>query len=420
MQRVERHIIVKINSEWEQIDSLSFKAKNLYNKANYVVRQTFFQTSKEVEEGSREHTKWVRYLELDKLAKQEQWEEYQELPAQTSQQTLKLLEKNWKSFFNSVKQYKENGCLGQPKLPKYKHKTKGRSIVIFTGQQIRLKEGFIHFPTKVSLHPIKTKQKDIKQVRIIPQAICYVIEVIYEKEAEKDGNLDKNLYLGIDLGLNNLVTATSNKIGLDPIIINGKPLKSINQYFNKLKAHYQSYIGDKGYSNRILKLTHKRNNIIQNYLHHTSRFVINYCQSNQIGNIVIGKNDGWKNKICMGKKNNQHFIGIPFQTLINQIKYKAEDVGILVQTTEESYTSKASFLDNDIIPVYGDKKVPKFLGKRIKRGLYRSKSGQLINADVNSSLNILRKVIPNLFKNGIEGLGLNPIKVSYLNFNKGF
>ena len=289
---------------------------------------------------------------------------------------------------------------------------------MFTGQnKIRLINGFMYFPKKANLQPIKTKQTNIKQVRIIPEATCYVIEVVYKKEVQKDGNLKDDLYLGIDIGLNNLVTATSNSIGVYPFIINGRPLKSINQYYNKMKAVYQSYVGGRGISNRINKLTHKRNNIVSNYLHHTSRFIVDYCQENHIGNITIGKNDGWKNKISMGKRNNQNFVQIPFATLIKQIEYKAEEVGISVELTEESYTSKASFLDQDKLPVYEKDKKYTFSGKRIKRGLYKAKSGQLINADVNGAYNILRKVIPNLFKNGIEGLGLIPFKVK---FNKGF
>ncbi len=374
MQRVERHIVIKSNPNWQQIDRLAFATKNLYNKANYTVRQTFFESSKMVDIGEAEYAEWLRYPELDKLAKQEKWEEYRELPAATSQQTIRLLDKNWKSFFRSIKTFKTNGCLGIPRLPNYKHKTKGRSPVIFTGQQIRLKDGFIHFPKKANLQPIKTKQTNIKQVRIVPQATCYVIEVVYEKEVIKDANLDDSLYLGIDLGLNNLVTATSNKIGLQPILANGLPLKSINQYYNKMKALYQSYVGARGTSNRISKLAHKRNNLVQNYLHHTSRFVINYCQENHIGNIVIGKNDGWKNKINIGKRNNQNFVQIPFNSLIKQIEYKAEEVGIKVILTEESYTSKASFLDQDNLPVYEKGKKYTFSGKRIKRGLYKLKS----------------------------------------------
>ena len=405
MQRVERHIVIKSNVNWQTIDDLSFEVKNLYNKANYVVRQTFFDTGK-----------WLRYGQIDKLAKQELWEEYKKLPAATSQQTLRLLEKNWKSFFNSIKTYKTNGSLGKPKLPKYKHKTKGRCAIIFTNQQAKLKDGFIHFPKKVELKPVKTKQINVQQVRIVPQATCYIVEIIYKKEVQIDKSLNDSLYLGIDLGLNNLVTAASNKEGLQPIIVNGRPLKSINQYFNKTKAILQLFIGDVGTSNRILNLIHKRNNLVQNYLHHTSKVVIDYCQNNNIGNIIIGKNDGWKNKINIGKKNNQNFVQIPFQTLINQISYKAEDIGINVQTIEESYTSKASFLDNDNLPIFEKGKKHSFSGRRIKRGLYKAKDGSLINSDVNGALNIMRKVIPNLFNDGIEGLAFTPIK---LNFNKG-
>jgi putative transposase len=328
-----------------------------------------------------------------------------------------LLEKNWKSFFAAIKTFKTNGSLGKPRLPNYKNPSKGRFTVIFTGQQISLKESFIHFPKVAQLQPVKTKQTTIKQVRIIPQATCYVIEIVYEKEVIKDENLDKDLYIGIDLGLNNLATITSNKPGLQPILVNGRPLKSMNQYFNKVKAKLQSFIGDMGTSNRILKLLHKRNNKVQDYLHHTSRLVIDYCVKNGIGNIVIGKNDNWKQQINLGKKTNQNFVSIPFQTLINQIEYKAEEVGIKVQVTEESYTSKASFLDQDDISVYGKANNPVFSGKRIKRGLYKSKSGKLINADVNGSLNILRKALPKLFSDGIEVVGLQPVKIT---FNKGF
>jgi putative transposase len=412
MRRVERHTVLKSNINYKQIDNLSFACKNLYNKANYIVRQTFFKTTKLVKSGELEHAKWTSYSELDKLAKFEKWEEYRKLPAKTAQQILMSLEKNWKSFFVTTKTFKTNGSSGKPKLPNYKHKTKGRYVVIFTAQQAKLKKGYIHFPKYANLCPIKTKQINVKQVRIVPQTTCYIVEIIYEKEEIKNENLKSDLYLGIDLGLNNLVTATSNGTGLQPFIINGRPLKAINQYYNKMKALYQSYVGPKGTSNKLSFLLHKRNNKIQNYLHHTSRFIINYCQEHNIGNIVIGKNDGWKNRINIGKKSNQNFVQIPFTKLIKQIQYKAEEVGIEVQLTEESYTSKASFLDKDFLPVFEKGIKHTFSGKRVRRGLYKSKSGQLINADVNGSLNILRKAIPNLFSDGIEGLELIPIKMS--------
>jgi len=407
MRRVERHIILRSDPNWNIIDKLCFIAKNLYNRANYLVRQLFINSSKKVEEGKRSKAIWTRYVELDRIAKEENWKEYRELPAQTSQQVLRLLEKNWKSFFKTIKEWikDKSKFKGRPKLPKYKNE--GRTVVIFTAQQIKLKGQYIHFPKKVGLSPIKTKVDNIKQVRLIPQSTCYVIEVVYEKKKEDD-NLDAHLFLGIDIGLNNLATLTSNKKGLRPILINGRPLKSINQFFNKVKSKLMSFIKDRGTSKRILKLTHKRGCKIQDYLHKASRFIIRFCLLHSIKTIVIGINKNWKQEVTLGKRNNQNFVAIPFATLIQQLQYKAEEVGIKVILTEEAYTSKSSFLDLEVI-----EKKENYKGRRIKRGLFRSSSGKLINADVNGAFNILRKVVPNLFRDGIEGVGLHPIKVSF-------
>ena len=409
MQRVERHMILKSSLDWSRIDNLSFACKNLYNRANYVIRQTFIKTSKEVEEGKREHAIYLNYYEIDKLARQEQWEEYKALPTQTAQQTLRLLDLAWKSFFKAIKEWKKNPSKfnSRPKLPKYKHKTKGRSPVIFTNQQVKLKDGYVYFPKKAGLKPLKTRVINIKQVRIVPQSTCYVIEVVYEKEV-KDYELDDRLYLGIDLGVNNLATLTSNKKGLRPIFVNGRPVKSINQYYNKKKAKLMSFIGNKGTSKRIEKLTHKRNQKIQDYLHKSSRLIIDYCLIHRIGTIVIGQNKEWKRNINIGKQNNQNFVSIPFSTLIQQIQYKAEEVGITVITDNEAYTSKCSFLDLEPI-----EKRETYLGKRVKRGLFRSAKGKLMNADINAAFNIIRKAVPNAFADGIEGVGLHPVKVSF-------
>ena len=318
---------------------------------------------------------------------------------------IKLLYRNWKSFYRSIKCYNPETFTGRPKMPKYKHKVKGRNITVFTNQTCKLKGGYIHFSKKANLQPLKTKVSDIQQVRIIPQATCYVVEVIYKKEV-KNVELQPDTYLSIDTGLNNLATCVNN-IGRQPFIVNGRPLKSINQYFNKKKSQYMSYVGDRGKSNKIDKLTFKRNNKVEDYIHKTSRFIVNYCIEHKISTIVIGKNDNWKQNINIGKRNNQNFVQIPFARLIEKIEYKAEEVGIKVITKEESYTSKCSFLDLE--PVM---KQDHYLGKRIKRGLFRSFSGIEINADVNGAYNILRKEIPNLFEDGIEGLGLIPLKVN--------
>ncbi len=443
VKRVEQHIVIKNNPDFKQIDNLCFESKNVYNLANYYIRQLFIHLRKDTIE--KEHQDFIdemnqkviefnenkeKNLKLKQLKNPEKYESkkfkpmelfskdkkfpsydfldfvfnsnddsenpYKILPNNSSQQTLKVLFKNWKSFFESLKDYKKHPkkYKSRPNLPKYKHKINGRNLVIFTTQQAVLHgDGFIHFPKKSKLKPLKTTVKNIKQVRIIPNSSCYVIEVIYEKETLEAPKLDKNLYLSIDLGLNNLATLVSNKLGLNPLLINGNPLKSVNQYFNKKKSKLMSFVGDKGTSNRLKKLTLKRNNIIDNYLHHTSRFVINYCLENGLKNIVIGKNNGWKQDINIGKINNQNFVNIPFSKLIQQIEYKAEEVGIKVVAREESYTSKASFFDNDKIPTYkkNDKTNYKFSGKRIKRGLYKSKNNLLINADVNGALNILKK-----------------------------
>jgi IS605 OrfB family transposase len=220
----------------------------------------------------------------------------------------------------------------------------------------------------------------------------------------------------IDLGLNNLVALTSNQPGFVPVLINGRPLKSINQFYNKRKAQLQSQLkGNRQTSPRIQRLTRCRHQKVDNYLH-SSRQIINLLASQKIGTLVIGKNAQWKNEINLGKKTNQNFVSIPHARLIEMLKYKAELMGIKVMEQEESYTSKSNFLNLDPIPVYGNIGTQDitFSGSRIKRGLYKTSSGRLINADVNGSYNILRKAIPNAFSNGIESCVVQPRRVNPL------
>jgi len=370
MKRAERHIIFKSKI----LDNICYLSKDLYNRANYLIRQCYFETDEILD-----------YIEIEDLLKQEDC--YRVLPAQTAQQILKLLNKNWKSFFSSLKEYIKypKKFKARPKIPNYK---RDKNIVIFTNQQLGYKNGYISFPKKSCISKLKTKilKENIQQVRIVPDSTCYVIEVIYNKEVNICKSLDKNLYLSIDLGINNLIACIANKAAVEPVLIKGKILKSINQYFNKTKAKFQSYIGDRGISNRIKVLTFKRNNKVANYLHHTSRFVINYCIANDIKNIVIGKNEGWKQNVNIGKMNNQKFVSIPFNTLIQQIEYKAEEVGINIILTEESYTSK---IDHLVLETMKHHK--KYLGKRIKRGLFKSSTGKYINADINGGIRYLKK-----------------------------
>ncbi|MEG3934340.1 transposase [Microcoleus sp. T3_B1] len=210
---------------------------------------------------------------------------------------------------------------------------------------------------------------------------------------------EANSVASIDLGLDNLVALTSNQPGFIPLLINGRPLKSINQFYNKRQAKLQSQLrGNRKTSPRIQRLTRCRNQKVDNYLHHTSRVIVDRLTAEQIGTLVIGKNAQWKTEIELGKRTNQNFVSIPHSRLIEMLEYKARLAGITVIVKEESYTSRSNFLGLDPIPVYGKtEKEPVFTGKRIKRGLYKTSTGQLINSDVNASYNILRKAIPNAF-----------------------
>lgn len=409
MQLVERHIISSKHDMFKEIDEISFLSKNLYNKANYIIRQEFISTTKQKEDGKVSNANWIRYNQLQKQLQNDKDVDYTELPAKVSQQVLKLIDKNWVSFFEAIRDCKKNPSkyLGRPNLPRYKHKTKGRGILTYTIQAISKKElrsGIVRLSgTEIR---IKTKQdpKDIQQVRIIPRIGFYVVEVVYNKNVINHENLDKKKIAGIDLGINNLATVTSNQNNLKPLLVNGRPLKSMNQYYNKKKAELQSYVG-KRTSNRLIKLTNKRNRKIEHYLHVTSRCLVNYFLLHNIGMVIIGKNNQWKTESNMGKRNNQSFVSIPHGTFIQMIQYKCELVGIEVRLVEESYTSKCSFIDFE--PLH---KKETYLGKRVKRGLFISKYGIKINADCNGSGNIIRKEIPNAFADGIEGVVVRPIR----------
>jgi len=357
MQLAERHIIKSTEHRFAEIDKLAFKSKNLYNAANYVIRQSFIYG-----------WGYVNYNEMNRVMKSHQ--AYKVLPANVSQQILMILDKNWKSFFEAVKAYKADSSkfTGSPKLPKYKDKVKGRNILVYTIQTIsskQLKKGIVKLSgTNLS---IKThiEPDRICQVRLVPKCDYYVIEVIYD-EPEPTAS-DHKFVASIDLGLNNLAALTSNLPGFIPLLINGRPLKSINQFYNKRKARLQSQLkGSRKGSPRIQRLTRCRHQKVDNYLHHTSRLIVDLLVANQIGTLVVGKNVQWKTEIDLGKQTNQNFVGIPHTRLIEMLEYKARLVGIKVIVQEESYTSKSNFLTLDPIPVYGKTdKDAVFSGKRI-------------------------------------------------------
>lgn len=395
MRLVERHI-VKDN----RFEDICLKSGLLYNYVLFNVRQGIFSGD------------YINEYEFStKLCKENQVD-FRNLPSVVSQQVVAQVFSVTKSWIRSKKEYEKNPSkfLSRPKLPKYK-RGKKQNMVVFTTSACRLKsDGYIHFVKNI-ISPIKTRIGDNKlcQVRIIPQATCYVVEVIYEKK-EQDLNLNKDNVLSIDLGLNNLCTCISN-VGISPFIVNGKVIKSFNQWYNKKKARLMSLIGDKGTSRRINKMTCYRNCWISDKIHKISRYIIDICRSNNIGTIVIGQNRGWKQEINLGKRINQKFVEIPFSDLINKISYKAKLIGINLITHEESYTSKIDHMAFEPL-----KKQDAYLGKRKRRGLFQSSIGKLINADINGAIGIGRKVFGDSYVSRIidSGLAFNPIRINIL------
>jgi len=251
---------------------------------------------------------------------------------------------------------------------------------------------------------VQTKQKDVDQVRIVPRSGFYVVEVVYGKEV-KQAEVNPAFYAGIDIGMSNLVALTSNKPHFKSILVNGRPVKSVNQFYNKRKADLQSKLGHTGTTKRMERMTNKRNRRIEQYMHTASKKIIDLLVKEGIGVLCIGKNDAWKQEANMGKRTNQNFVQIPHARFIAMLTYKAELVGIRVEITEESYTSKASLLDLDPLPKWEKGKSNEkhtFSGKRVKRGLYRTSSGRYVNADINGAGNTIRKVAPDAF--GSEGV----------------
>ncbi len=394
MQLVEQHVIDRNDPRFPVLDAAAFASKNLYNAANYEYRQAF------IHQGI-----YLNYNEVQK--RMQSSDSYKALPAKVSQQILMVLDRNWKGFREGLEAYYEDPSkfLGRPKLPKYKHKTQGRNILVYTIQAISkrgLKRGLIQ-PSMLPIE-VQTKQKDVDQVRIVPRSGFYVVEVVYGKEV-KQAEVNPAFYAGIDIGMSNLVALTSNKPHFKSILVNGRPVKSVNQFYNKRKADLQSKLGHTGTTKRMERMTNKRNRRIEQYMHTASKKIIDLLVKEGIGVLCIGKNDAWKQEANMGKRTNQNFVQIPHARFIAMLTYKAELVGIRVEITEESYTSKASLLDLDPLPKWEKGKSNEkhtFSGKRVKRGLYRTSSGRYVNADINGAGNTIRKVAPDAF--GSEGV----------------
>ncbi len=404
MQLVEQHVIKQADSRFAAIDRAAFAAKNLYNKALYTTRQTFFQ------DGS-----FPTYPTLYQRMKGEP--EYIALPRKVAQWILKHVCAAWDSFRRAHAAWMKDPTkfLGRPRLPRYRDKQRGRNLLVYTVQALSvpaLRAQQI-CPSGLGI-TIQTRQDPqcIHQVRIVPRASYYVVEVIYERDPAPTP-VNRSLYAGVDIGLNNLALLTSNKASFVPRLVNGRPIKSINQFYNQQRAAWQRALGEQRTSHRLETLTTRRTRRIDHYLHTASRRIIDLLVNEGIGTLCIGQNPTWKQGIHLGTRTNQNFVSVPHARFVSMLTYKAELVGIQVIVTEESYTSKASFLDGDPLPVYtAGQPAPTFRGQRVKRGLYRAADGRPINADVNGAYNIIRKVAPDAFGQGSRGCVVHPIRLA--------
>jgi IS605 OrfB family transposase len=366
--------------------------KNLYNEGLYAVRQYYFQEKQ-----------YLRYESNYHACKSS--ENYALLSTDIAQQTLKLVDRNFKSFFALIKKAKSGSYqFNQIKLPHYLPKDGYAPLLI---PRIRIKDdGWFSLPMSPAFKkehgeirlqlPERLREKTIKEVRIHPKSNgrFFEIEYVYEQQKQPQ-NLDYTKALAIDLGLDNLATCVTSTGA--SFIIDGKKLKSYNQWYSKENARLQSIKNKQGDKKRTTKgqaaLTRKRNRRVNHYMSTATRRIVNYCIDNQIGNLVVGYNLDWKRGIKIGKRNNQNFVQVPYGLLRQKLSYLCEFYGINYVEQEESYTSKASFFDDDDMPVYNvdNPQDYEFSGKRISRGQYRTANNFVFNADCNGALNILRK-----------------------------
>lgn len=387
VQRAETIIIKKSHPKFKIIDEMCFHSKNLYNEANYVIRQKFIESGE-----------YINYYDMSKEFKTH--ENYKACFSQPANCTLRLLDKNWKSYFRAIKDWKEHPdkYLGRPKLPNYLEKD-GRFPWMIPNNQL------VYDYEKSTIYIRNRLMNDYDwhcrclgrpiQVRFIPHDSYFAMEIVYEVEIEDINMKEMNRVASIDIGVDNLITLTNN-IGISPLIINGKPLKSMNQQYNKQKAKIQSELmkrNGQSWSKKLEELTAKRHFRIKNYMHNASALVIKWCVENNIDTLIVGKNDTWKQE----KKHMQNFTSIPYEMLLKQLQYKCENAGIKYVETNEAYTSGTSYLDNEEPTKENYNKE-----RRVQRGLFQAKD-TLINADVNGSLQIMRKVFPDSYTGyGIE------------------
>jgi putative transposase len=410
LQPLQKEVLDTIDKNFNQMNEVQLIA---YQKNIEKQKAKPKEKRKEVkcnlfEKPSKENP-YVDYNFLDSLFKITVQNDYRSLPAQSSQGVMKMVFQNWQSFYASLKDYKVNPSKykGKPRIPKYSRSME--KDVVFTNQDCVIKDDkFLKFPKtkeRLNIGKLGFSEGKLKQVRVVPKYSEYVVELVMDVPTEQKECLDNGRYMSIDLGIDNLATIVTNT-GRSPVLVKGKNVKSINQYYNKKKAYFLGILRQGKQTNegpftseRLERLHQKRHRKMKDIFHKASSEVMKIALEENINTIIIGQNKEWKQNSNIGKRNNQSFVSIPHSLFIKMITYKAEEYGIEVIVTEESYTSKASFVDGDDIPTYGESVGKKqFSGKRIRRGLYRSGRDCLINADVNGAANILKKAFFRLTK----------------------
>ena len=415
MYRTQSNVIRSLSKEeYKMLCEMCQYSNNLYNVALYNIRQYFFQEKR-----------FLRYEENYHACKVN--ENYRLLQAGVSQQILKVVDRNFKSFFRLIKKAKSGEySFKDINLPHYREKG-GLFNLILSTNAISIKNGFLTIPMSrefSKIHegkkiriafPSRLEGKPIKEVRICPdrRGTHFRIQYCYEQEKEP-ADVDQKKVLSIDIGLENLASCITNT-GTS-FIMDGRKLKSINQYWNKRKARLQSIVAKQGLNTtkQIIQLTRKRNNRAKDYIRKTARYIIDYCINQKIGTVVCGYNKEFKQCVNLGKVTNQQFTQISFGNLRETLANLCEKYCIQYIEQEESYTSKASCLDLDDIPIYMPEQpfIGEFGGKRIKRGLYRFSDGRIANADINGAANILRKSKQNFnFEELCKGLLASPLRI---------
>lgn len=381
--------LISPSSELQAIlEYVCTEANKLSNCGLYYARQMYFKTGKTV-------SKFDLHKQLTRNP------HYTALQSQAAQQTLTTIAESFKSFIGLLKAYKKGTIAERPKLPNYRKQ--GLTLVTYPSQAVKFKEGQLRFPlgSKVKAWfgldafylpmPSNLEYKSIREFRILPRNGCFYVEFVYKLEQVKS-DVNPSFVLGIDPGLNNWLTCISN-VGTS-FIIDGKHLKSLNQFYNKQVSTTKKNKPQGFWSNKLAAITEKRNRQMRDAVNKVARIVVNHCLTTKIGTLVFGWNKGQKDSSNMGRVNNQKFVSVPTAKLKDRIEELCEQYGIKFVETEESYTSKASFVGNDFLPTYGAKPFTewKSSGKRTHRGLFRTAFNQYINADCNGAGNILRKV----------------------------